>query len=444
MRIVKYIMKYMMFVFVVVIQIIIFFKIWQHYEVNTYFRHINKAWAIIIFYSFTSIIFMWFFGVTDTGHKRLLDILSGNIMAAGLTNVLAYLQLCMLQDYPYLYSIKVIGLIIIINYLVSSCIFAIFQYIYIKMTPIQDAVIITSHTDMFSDIISQGKRNDKLVGIKNNILLKNNKEYKIDDILNQIKRYKVIIIGDIPSKIRNDILKYCYEHDKKCYSVAKTSDILIKSAKMSQLGYRPVTLHNIKSMLPWQSALKRITDIVLSSLGIIVLLPVFILITCIIRCTDGYPAIFKQDRYTKNGKIFKIYKFRSMYYNNGDEDLMASKYDKRITPVGKILRRTHMDEIPQLFNVLKGDMSIVGPRPEMVSMVDKYCMDYPEYRYRTKVKAGITGYAQVYGKYSTSPEDKLRFDMIYICNYSMFLDLKLILLTFKIFMAKDSSEGTER
>lgn len=435
MRTIKYMVKEVTLIYLNVIQLLIFFTVWQHYEVNTYFRNIDKAWAIIASYMIIHMLLMKFFGVMEIGHKRLIDILFGEFMAVCFTNIITYFQLCMLQNYPYMYSIKVIGLIIIINSIVSFIVISLLQYIYNTMTPIQNAVLIMSEGDDLGKIMGKKRRNDKKIDIKKQIYVSND-----FDIEKETKKYETVIIGDVYPLLRNNILKYCYENNKKCYAVSKTSDVLIQSAKFTQLGYRSVTLHNIKQMLHYQMFMKRLMDIVISLIGIIISLPLCIIIAIIIKFTDNGPVFFTQERYTRDKRIFLIYKFRSMYVGT-DNVSKTRKNDERITPIGRFIRRTHIDEIPQLWNVLNGDMSLVGPRPEQIGMFDECEKNYPEYRYRLKMKAGLTGYAQVYGNYSISPKDKLKFDMIYICNYSLLLDIKLMLLTFKVFMAKDCSEG---
>ena len=154
--------------------------------------------------------------------------------------------------------------------------------------------------------------------------------------------------------------------------------------------------------------------------------------------------LFRQERLTQNGKVFQVLKFRSMRVDNGKKDYcMTRKNDSRITPVGKIIRNIHFDELPQLFNILKGDMSIVGPRPECPQLAEEYRQFIPEFNFRLKVKAGLTGYAQVYGKYNTTPYDKLKLDLTYIEKYSFLLDLQLILMTIKILFQKENTEGIE-
>ena len=190
---------------------------------------------------------------------------------------------------------------------------------------------------------------------------------------------------------------------------------------------------------------KRLLDIVGSFCGILVLSPVFLVTALAIWAYDRKNVFYTQERLTIDGKVFKVLKFRSMIVDaerNGAQ--LATVDDDRITPVGKIIRKLRIDEIPQLFNVLKGDMSLVGPRPERPEIAAEYEKSMPEFAYRLKAKAGLTGYAQVYGKYNTTAYDKLLMDLIYIENYSFLLDLKLMILTLRVVMMPDKTEGIQK
>ena len=189
---------------------------------------------------------------------------------------------------------------------------------------------------------------------------------------------------------------------------------------------------------------KRCMDIVFSSLGILIASPFMIIIALAIKLYDKGPVFYKQERITKDAKPFMIYKFRSMTVHSEDAGArLAAKGDARVTPVGRVIRAIHFDELPQLFNILKGDMSMVGPRPERQIIADEYAEAIPEFVLRLKVKAGLTGYAQVYGKYNTTPYDKLKLDLTYIENYSAWLDIRILLLTFKILFVRENTEGVE-
>lgn len=264
----------------------------------------------------------------------------------------------------------------------------------------------------------------------------------IESIKEQIMRHDAVIINDVPAEIRNDILKFCYEHDVRTYIVPKISDVIIGGASNINLFDTPLLLVRGTGLSIGQKFLKRTLDIILSALALVALSPVFLVVSILIRSDDGGSILFRQKRVTRDGKLFTIYKFRSMREDaEKDGAQFTIDDDPRITKVGRGLRRFRLDELPQLINILKGDMSIVGPRPERIENYDMYESEIPEFRYRTKVKAGLTGYAQVYGKYNTTAYDKLRLDLMYIENYSIILDIKLVLMTFRTLFQKESTEG---
>ena len=220
---------------------------------------------------------------------------------------------------------------------------------------------------------------------------------------------------------------------------------MIMSAEKIHMFDTPLLLFRNRGLTVEQQAVKRLFDLVCSALGLIILSPVFLLIAVLIKGYDGGPVFYKQERLTQDGKIFSVYKFRSMRVDSEKYGArLAMKNDSRVTPVGRVLRNIHFDELPQLLNIVKGEMSLVGPRPERPEIAAQYEEEIPEFSYRLKVKAGLTGYAQVYGKYNTTPYDKLKLDLTYIENYSFFLDLQLIATTVKILFQKENTEGVEQ
>lgn len=263
-----------------------------------------------------------------------------------------------------------------------------------------------------------------------------------EKIREELLSHDAVIINDVPAEIRNDILKFCYERDIRTYIVPKISDVIIGGASNINLFDTPLLLVRGTGLSIGQKAVKRVLDIVLSALAIGVLSPIFLITAIAIKTEDGGSIFFGQKRVTRGGRIFTIYKFRSMHEDaekNGAQFTVDD--DPRITRVGRFIRRCRIDELPQLINIIKGDMSIVGPRPERVENYQMYEQTIPEFKYRTKVKAGLTGYAQVYGKYNTTAYDKLRLDLMYIENYSIILDIKLVLMTFRTLFQKESTEG---
>lgn len=265
----------------------------------------------------------------------------------------------------------------------------------------------------------------------------------LQKVYDEFDNYDAILINDIPSKERNEVLKKCYEKDKRVYFTPKISDIIAKSSEEINLFDTPLCLcKNIglsKSQLFW----KRFFDVLVSGMALAVLSPLLIIVSIAIHLEDGGPVFFRQERVTLNGKRFMILKFRSMIVDAEKDGRPhpAGEKDDRITKVGNVIRATRIDELPQLINIFKGDMSIVGPRPERWEHDEMYAKEIPEWALRLKVKGGLTGYAQVYGKYNTTALDKLKLDLYYITNYSLVLDIQIIFETIKIILRKESTEG---
>ncbi|MFG6332353.1 MAG: sugar transferase [Lachnospiraceae bacterium] len=260
----------------------------------------------------------------------------------------------------------------------------------------------------------------------------------------EVQECDAMMLYGIEEQKRNTLIKYCYERSIRIYVAPEVTDILLRGADKLHSFDTPFLLLRNYGLSFEQRLIKRTMDLVISGLLLVVASPVMLLTALAIRLEDGGPALFRQERVTANGRRFFIYKFRSMIVDaekNGAQ--FSSKNDSRITKVGRFIRATRLDELPQLFNILRGDMSIVGPRPERQQYIEEFCRDTPEFIYRLKVKAGLTGYAQIYGKYNTTPLDKLKLDLMYIETYSVLLDIRLMFLTLKIMFMKESTEGVE-
>ena len=272
----------------------------------------------------------------------------------------------------------------------------------------------------------------------------------INEGMEQIKKrildFQAVIIGDIPAVERNDVLKYCYAKKVRAYVIPKISDIILMGADRIHVFDTPFMLSRGYTLSFDQRFGKRTLDIILSVLLLIAASPFMLLTALAIKLYDHGPVFYSQVRCTKGGKEFAIYKFRSMIVDAEKKGgvQLAKEHDERITPVGRVIRAARIDELPQLFNILKGDMSFVGPRPERPELIKEYSQEMPEFVFRMRVKAGLTGYAQVYGKYNTTPYDKLKLDLFYIENYSFWTDMKLILMTVKTIFKPASTEGIEQ
>ncbi len=239
------------------------------------------------------------------------------------------------------------------------------------------------------------------------------------------------------------INQFCFARNMQLYIVPGISDVILHNTRQTGLSDTPLLVCRNEALTFGQEIIKRILDITGSIFILTVLSPFMAVTAAAIKLYDGGPVLYSQDRLTRDGKLFKVYKFRSMV-DDAEKDgraRLAKKNDDRITPVGAFIRKIRFDEVPQFINVLIGDMSIVGPRPERPEIARQYSLEMPEFGYRLKMKAGITGYAQVYGKYNTTPRDKLLMDIIYINSYSILLDIELMLLTLKIIFLPDKTEG---
>jgi len=252
----------------------------------------------------------------------------------------------------------------------------------------------------------------------------------------------VYMTAGVTGATRDKILRYTIQNNIRTFFIPAYRDLITMTATIDKTDDIPTFLVDKHGLSVEEAFIKRMVDLLLATIGFIVLLPISAVIALLIK-TDGGPMFYKQDRLTKDGKIFKIFKFRSMVPNAEklSGPVLAEKDDPRITKIGHFIRATRIDEIPQLINIFKGDMSIVGPRPERPYFTETFALKTPFYLQRLKVKAGLTGLAQVEGRYNTSFEDKLRYDLMYISRYSLFRDLLIIMRTVKILFEKESTEG---
>ena len=258
-----------------------------------------------------------------------------------------------------------------------------------------------------------------------------------------LEGYEAVYLCGIHSMQRNAILKSCVEKDITVFVIPRIGDVLMSGAKRMHMFHLPVLRVDRYKPVPEYLFVKRVFDIVVSGIMLILLSPLMLVVALLVR-TDGGPALYRQVRLTKDGKEFEVLKFRSMRVDaekDGVARLSTGENDDRITKVGKVIRACRIDELPQLWNILVGQMSWVGPRPERPQIAAEYEKELPEFRLRLQAKAGLTGYAQVYGKYNTSPYDKLMMDLMYIAHPSVVEDLRIILATVKILFLPESTEG---
>ena len=253
-----------------------------------------------------------------------------------------------------------------------------------------------------------------------------------------------VFMSGIHSHDRNVILKYCVENNIGIFVIPRIGDTIMSGAYPMHMFHLPMLKVGRYHPQPEYLFIKRLLDIVISAVALVVLSPIFLVTAIAIKVTDHGPVFYKQIRLTKDGKEFGILKFRSMRVDaekDGVARLSSGDHDDRITPVGKVIRACRIDELPQLVNILRGELSIVGPRPERPEIAAQYCEEMPEFSLRLQAKAGLTGYAQIYGKYNTTPYDKLVMDLMYIAHPSIVEDLKIMFATVKILFMPESTEG---
>ena len=409
----------------------------KSYNSYTVFPFFQKGhWMMCGMYVLYQMIFLYIFGGLKIGYLNKANIIYSQILALICANIVMYLQVVLLS--VRFVSVLPLGKVTVCDIVVVVIVAWISEWIFRRLFPPRKILVIYEEYDPAEFIRKLNTRKDKY-----KVEQKINVSVGISTLEEEIKKYEGVAIYDVHSEMRNKILKYCYGNDIRAYSTTKVSDILIRGAESLHIFDTPLLLYRNHGLSFEQRFLKRTMDIVVSGLMLLITSPIFLVASIAIKLYDGGPVFYRQARCTMNGKVFHIFKFRSMIVDaeKDGKSQPASDHDPRITPVGRVLRATRLDELPQLIDILVGNMSLVGPRPERVEHVEKYTEDLAEFEYRLKVRGGLTGYAQIYGKYNTSPYDKLQLDLIYIQNYSIFLDIKLILMTIKIMFMKESTEG---
>lgn len=393
-------------------------------------------WLMVAVYVILLLFFEQTYGGFKVGFYKKWNVIYSQILSLFIVNLITYFQIALIDK--KFHSVTIIGGIFAVQAVVAVIWAFGFQFVYSHMFPQRRMLLVYGERPTFHLMQKISTREDKYQ-ICNIIHYKEG----IDVIMELIHNYDAMIIGDIPAHERNQLLKLCFGQGIRTYTVPKISDVINRSSDDLNLFDTPLLLSRNEDLKIEQLFCKRLLDLVCSMIGLVLTSPFFLIIALMIKTTDHGPVFYKQVRLTKDRKEFMIYKFRTMI-QNAEKDghaVLAANDDDRILPVGRFLRATRLDELPQLINILKGEMSIVGPRPERPELAEKIEKELPEFAYRLKVKAGLTGYAQIYGKYNTTSYDKLKLDLTYIRNYSFFLDIKLMIMTPKIMLLKESSEG---
>ena len=434
----KRILKFGSAAVILLIEVGLYWLLWQLYLNNIIEERFWRRgiWLLSTLYGVLLVFFLQTYGGLKIGYLKRGNIIYSHILSLFIVNTIGYFILALI-DKRFHSPVSFILLTVVDGIIVCIWVF-LFQWIYGVLFPPRRLLVVYGVRPVFSIMEKIGARDDKYV-IGGSISI----DEGIDKIMEKAKEFEGIVVGDVPSHDRNLILKKCYDSSIRVYMIPKISDILVRSSTNLNLFDTPILLSKNEGLQIDQMAVKRFIDIVVSLIGIILTSPLFVMFGAAIHLADRGPIFYTQTRLTIDGKLFKIYKFRTMRVDAEKDGVarLAGEGDNRITDVGKILRATRLDELPQLFNIIKGEMSLVGPRPERPEIAAEYMEDLPEFAMRLKMKAGLTGYAQVHGKYNTTPYDKLKLDLHYIRNYSLWMDLILIVLTPKVLFMKESTEG---
>lgn len=412
---------------------------WYHFfagTMYTYRFYRRGNYVIIGLYALFLIFFGRMYGATKLGQLRRIEVILSQFLSIFISNWVTYIIISLLA-FRFINILPVL-VMTLGDFVITVLWFFGASAVYGRIFKSWKILLIYGERPASDLVYKVEERRDKYA-ISDAIHV----SAGMDKLAEKVKDYEAVIIGDISAKERNDVLKFCYANGIRAYVIPKISDIILMGSDRIHIFDTPFLLTKGYSLSFDQAFAKRFLDLLIAIPMLIIASPFMLLTAAAIKLYDKGPVFYKQIRCTKNGTHFEIIKFRSMIVNaeKAGGAQLAKANDSRITPVGRFIRSTRIDELPQLFNIIKGDMSFVGPRPERPQIMAEYMENIPEFAFRLRVKAGLTGFAQIYGKYNTVPYDKLKLDLFYIENYSLWLDIKLILMTIKTILKKDSTEG---
>ena len=413
-------------------------KYFNPFVPTPFFKLGNYFLAAVLLFTYVG--FVKIYGGFLVGTSPVSDLMFSQIISIAFLQAVAYV----------IFSLLSYRLVSVVPFIVMFFAFSAFavvwvlviDFIYFKLHAPKKTIVVFNNVDSYQSIkgIRDIKKRFRVIRTVNS------EKTSLEELYEYMKSVDAVFLCGVPSDYRNEVVKKCIATGKIAYVKPKISDTIIRGGRTIQLMNVPVyRCKRSDASLIYQLG-KRAADIVFSLVAIIVLSPLMLVVAAAIKAEDGGPVFYKQTRLTLNGKQFKIIKFRSMKTDAEKDGVarLAKDNDDRITKVGRFIRKLRLDELPQLFNILSGSMSIVGPRPERPEIAKEYEESIPEFSLRLQAKAGLTGYAQVYGKYNTPPYDKVQMDLMYIANQSFSEDFRLILMTLKIMFVPSSTEGVDK
>ena len=414
-----------------------------YYNISPYWENGYTGYLTLALVGIMFCIIYWFFAkmyqALKIGIYRLTELMYFQVLAIVLADAALLFESIMwfhgfqkLKIWSYLLGMVIQVVAMGVNIFIHNRLFALYDE--------RRKILIVYGNDGYKTLIKKmqsKKYRYEIVGCYSD-------ETSLEVLEDNIGKAEGIYLYEVDDQLKRKLVLFCDSISKDIYLTQSVEDLLTMGFDVSHTFDTPF-IRTKRMPEKWYYAfIKRTIDILFSGMGLVILSPMLLIVAACIKLYDGGPVFYKQIRLTKGHKEFEIYKFRSMIVDaekNGAR--LAAQNDNRITPIGKVIRATRVDELPQLINILKGDMTLVGPRPERPEIEDLYLKEIPEFGMRLKVKAGLTGYAQVFGKYNTSPEDKLKLDLLYINQRSLLLDFKLIFYTIKIIFIPEATEGIE-
>ncbi len=422
----------------------LFFILWMSVK-NPQLLIVNRTSSLTLFmFPILMLVFIRIYGGFDIGIKKSKPIIYSMATAIVLVDIIVYLQVQIMnvndmnREHLQLFGVDLVFLLIAVATQIVVITFAAYlgNMLYFRINPPKSCCIISSGHGNLSDIT------EKINCFKLQYNISEHIKYDDVDILDAIERNQLVFLFDVPAEERAKLVEHCYKCSIGMYYVPDVYDIISNSSVRHIIDDIPLLgKAELKPRLNKQFS-KRTLDLLITVPIIFLLSPIMLIIALFIKLSDWGPVFYRQTRLTRDAKEFLLYKFRSMIVDAEKDGIarLAQKNDNRITPVGRFLRRTRMDELPQLLNILSGDMSLVGPRPERPEIARLYEEFFPEFSLRLKAKAGLTGFAQVFGKYNTTPKEKLLFDLFYIETQSLWLDLNILFKTVIVVFRKDATE----
>ncbi|WP_334100841.1 sugar transferase [Anaerotignum faecicola] len=418
---------------------LLFMVIWflfYRYDLAAGFLY-KKGTAVLIFiYAAQFFLFAGLYGGHNIEYLRTTEIIYSQCLSMVLVNFITWLQICLIDRRIVAVKPMLLLCVLDVGFIMFWSIWSIRRF---RKRHIPRPLTILYSGEVPQVLLEKLKHYQYKFKVKNCIDI----ACGYEEIIRKLDENDGVLMGEIDPVLKNKIMKYCFQRKMPICILPNTEEIVLRSAYVISLLDRPLLICKKGELSLFDEFVKRCFDLAVAGLALIVLSPVFLVIAVLIKLQDGGPVFYKQERLTIYGATFDLYKFRSMVVDAEKDGVarLAQQNDSRITPLGAVLRRFRLDELPQLINIIKGEMSIVGPRAERPEIAAQYEKEIPEFALRLKVKAGLTGYAQVLGRYNTTPYDKLMWDLMYIESYSMLLDLKIIMMTIKILFMPESTAG---